>query len=250
MYEPTLTRKYRTNDRMLRYNRILCDSFMDTMFVAKDAVPLRGFKTCQVFATEFSHVFVVPMENKSGKNISLAIKRYFKEKGVPDHLICDQAREQVQGDAKILCHDSGCTIIELEKGTPSANRAERTIKMLKDGVKKDLFDTDSPLVLWCYCIERRAEIINLTSRSNPQLQNQTPHTRLTGQPADISHICEFGWYDWVVYRVEGQSYPHNHQKIGRILGPAHNAGSIMLQWLFTSTGDEMPIQTLRLLTSF
>ena len=58
------------------------------------------------------------------ENISLAIKRYFKEKGVPDHLICDQAREKVQGDSKIICHDSGCTIIELEKGTPATNRAE------------------------------------------------------------------------------------------------------------------------------
>ena len=90
------------------------------------------------------------MENKSGKKKFLAIKRYFKEKGVPDHLIYDQAREQVQGDSKILCHDSGCTIIELEKGAPVANRAERTIKMLKDGVKKDLFDKDSPLVIYGY----------------------------------------------------------------------------------------------------
>ena len=52
---------------MLWYHRILCDSFMDTMFAAKDAMSLRGFKPCQVFATEFSNIFVVPMKNKSGK---------------------------------------------------------------------------------------------------------------------------------------------------------------------------------------
>ena len=112
-----------------------------------------------------------------------------------------------------------------------------------------MFDTDSPLVLWCYCIERRAEIINLTARSNPQLQNQTPHTKLTGQPADISHLCEFGWYEWVIYRIEGQSYLHNHQKLGRVLGPTTNAGSVMSQWVLTSTGDVIPIQTLRSLTN-
>ena len=65
--EPTLTRKYRTNDRMLRYHRLSCDSFMDKNVASKDSVSLRGFKSCQVFATEFSHVFVVPMEEKSGK---------------------------------------------------------------------------------------------------------------------------------------------------------------------------------------
>ena len=96
---------------------------------------------------EFGHVFVVHMENTSGMNIALAIKRYFKENGVPLHLICDQAREKVKGDSIIFCHDSGCTIIELEKGTPAANRAERNIKILKDGTKKDMFNTNSPIVL-------------------------------------------------------------------------------------------------------
>ena len=78
--EPTLTRKYRTNDRMLRYQRLLCDLFMDTMFAAKDATSIRGFKSCQVFATEFGHIFVVPMENKSGKIFILSNKTLFQRK--------------------------------------------------------------------------------------------------------------------------------------------------------------------------
>ena len=90
--EPSLTRKYRTNDRMLRYARMQCDSFMVTMFATKDAKSLRGFTSCQVFATEFGHAFVVPIEDKRGSNIALSIKRHFKEKGVPLHLIYDQAR--------------------------------------------------------------------------------------------------------------------------------------------------------------
>ena len=109
----------------------------------------------------------------------------------------------MKGDSRILCHDSGCAIVELEKGTPAANRAERNIKILKDGTKKDMSNTNSPMVLWCYYVERRAEIINATCRSNHLLQNSTPHTKLTGQPTDISDLCEYRWYDWVVYRVEG-----------------------------------------------
>ena len=98
--EPSLTRKYRTNDRMLRYPRVVTDTFMDTFFASKKAGPsYRGYTTCQVFATEFGHMFVVPMEGKSGIKIAQTIKRYFKEVGVPLHLICDQAREQVKGDA-------------------------------------------------------------------------------------------------------------------------------------------------------
>ena len=51
---------------------------------------------CQIFATEFGHVFVVPMEGKSGIKIAQVLKQYFKEIGVPLHLICDQAQEQVR----------------------------------------------------------------------------------------------------------------------------------------------------------
>ena len=119
---PSLTRKYRTNDRILRYPRIYTKVFMDTMFASKKSNrSLRGFTSCQVFATEFGHVSVVLMENKTGQSISLALKKYFKEIGVPERLICDRATEQVKGDAKKLCHDAGCTVVELEKNTPASN---------------------------------------------------------------------------------------------------------------------------------
>ena len=226
------------------------DTFIDTFFASKMSGPsYHRFTICQVFAIEFGHVFAVPMEGKSGINIAQAIKRYFKEIGVLLHLICDQAREQVQGDARILCNKSGCMVIELEKGMPPANRAEWTIKILKDGVKRDMFDADSPLVLWCYCVERQADIINATVRSNHLLQNQTSHTRLTAQPTDISCLCEFGWYDWVLYRQEGEAFPFNHQKLGRILGLAKGAGTEMSQWVLTATGEVTPIQLLQLLNN-
>ena len=73
--EPSLSRKYRTNNRMLQYCRLLYDSFMDdTFFSSKGAKSIRGFKTCQLFATKFGHLFPVLIEDKSGKNVALAIK--------------------------------------------------------------------------------------------------------------------------------------------------------------------------------
>ena len=247
--EPSLTRKYSTNDRMLRYPRLATDTFMDTFFSSKKSGPShRGYTSCQVFASEFGHTFVVPMGGKSGIEVAQAIKRYFKEVGVPQHLICDQAKEQVKGASRILCNEAGCQVMELEKGTPASNRAERVIKILKDGSKKDLFDSNAPMIFWCYCVERRAAIINATVRSNFLLQGNTPHTKLTGQPTDISSLCEFGWYEWVIYRIEGEKFPYQHQRLGRTLGPAKNAGNMMSQWVLTAGGEVMPIQTLRALT--
>ena len=125
--------------------------------------------------------------------IAQALKSYFKEVGVPEHLICDQAKEQVQGPARILCNEVGCHVIELEKGTLASNRAERLIKILKDGAEKDMFDLNNPLVFWCYCIERRVDIVNATVHSNHLLQGETPYTKLTSQPIDTSNTCKFGW---------------------------------------------------------
>ena len=174
-----------------------------------------------------------------------AIKKYFMEIGVPLHLICDQAQEDVRVYARLICNEAGCHVIELEKGTPAANRAERSIKILKYGLKRNIFDTNSPMVFWCYYIESRASVINGTIRVNHLLEGQPQYFRLMDQPTDISSICQLGWYDWVVYCVEGHTFPLQNQRLGRALGQSNNSGSAMLQWLLTGTGDIVPLQILR-----
>ena len=101
--EPSLTRKCSTNDQMLRYVRLACDTFMDTFFSSKKSGSSeRGYTSCQVFDTEFQHDFVSSMEGKSEIKIAQAIKKYFKEICLSLHLICNQDREQVRGDARLI----------------------------------------------------------------------------------------------------------------------------------------------------
>ena len=70
--EPFLTHKLSANDRMLQYSRLTTGMFMDTMFSSTKVGPSqRGFKSCQVFATEFGHVFALPMSSK--KEIETAL---------------------------------------------------------------------------------------------------------------------------------------------------------------------------------
>ena len=104
--DPTLTKKYRTNDRMLRYSKLMCDTFMDTMFSSVTSV--RHFNSCQIFATEFGHIFAVPMEDKFGHNIAAAIKRYFKEKGVPlnSFVIVPQNKLKEQQGCCVMMRDA------------------------------------------------------------------------------------------------------------------------------------------------
>ncbi len=56
--------------------------------------------------------------------------------------------------------------------------------------------TGSPLVLWDYCMERRALIFQITAKELFQLNGTNPHTMTFGMDADILNLCRFGWYEW------------------------------------------------------
>ena len=100
------------------------------------------------------------MVDKKGHNVANAMYIYFKDIDVPPYLIADGDREQFQVEALQLANKSGFRIVELEKGTLDTNRAERYIQILNNETKQDLVNINSPMVLWCYCVERRARVIN------------------------------------------------------------------------------------------
>ena len=243
----TLNRRYNQNDRMIRYKHLNVNMFMDTMFASKRVGKSHRDYTCvQVYATEFGWIRADPM--KSERDIAHSLKSTFKEIGVPAKLIADGARAQVKGKTRELCDQANCDIIELEKNTPASNRAERYIQTLKNSSKKDMTQSDSPIVFWCYCIERRALIENCCAKDNYLLKGSCPHSVMTGEMTDISHLCNFKWYEWVKFRKPGEQYPYPTEQIGRCLGPAINKGNMMSQHVLTETGEILPTQTLRSLT--
>jgi hypothetical protein len=60
---------------------------------------------------------------------------------------------------------------------------------------------------------------------------------MTGNTADISHICEFGWYDWVMFRDNVPSFPDNKMTLGRYLGPATDVGSALTAKILKPSGN-------------
>jgi len=61
MLHPTLARRFRTNDRQLRYRRLSCETFTDTL-EASQVSWLRQNKYAHVFATQFGWTRVFPMK--------------------------------------------------------------------------------------------------------------------------------------------------------------------------------------------
>jgi hypothetical protein len=79
---------------------------------------------------------------------------------------------------------------------------------MKEATCKDMRETHSPLVLWDYAMKRRALIYQVSSKNLFQLNGTNPYTVTFGEEADISHICQFGWYQWVYFREQSAAYPH------------------------------------------
>ena len=130
-------------------------------------------------------------------------------------------------EVRKFCNDIGTTLQALEEGTPWSNKAELYIGLLKEAVRKDMCESDLPMCLWDYCVERRARINNLTAKNNFKLHGMTPHTATLAEECDISSLCQFGWYEWCYYHEHTAAFLHNCKVLRWVLGPARGEGNEM-----------------------
>ena len=242
--DPTLSRNYGTNDRMLRYKRIHQHFFMDTFFASKKrGKSSRGHTCCQLFVTDKGFVYVVPMLRKG--DVPLAMKQFAKEIGAPDAFVADMSGEQMSPAVKQFVTEIGSTLRALEEGTPWANKAELYIGLLKEAVRKDMRESNSPMVFWDYCVERRARIHNLTAKPRFSLHGSNPHNWTMPEEGDISNLCQYAWYDWCYFREQKAQFPDNKEVLGRVLGPARGEGNEMAQWVLKANGKVVSRRSCR-----
>ena len=163
-------------------------------------------------------------------------------------IIADMSGEQMSHDIQKFCNDIGTTLQALEEGTPWSNKAKLYIGLLKEAVRKDMRESNSPMTLWDYCVERRARINNLTAKDNFKLHGTMPHTATLAEEGDISSLCQFSWYEWCYYREQTDAFPHNREVLGRVLGPTRGEDNEMAQWVLKANGKVVPRQSLQPLT--
>jgi hypothetical protein len=60
--------------------------------------------------------------------------------------------------------------------------------------------TGLPKSLWDHCLEVEAYVSSCKSNDIYVTVGQVPDTFMTGNTANISHIAEFGWCNWVMFR--------------------------------------------------
>jgi len=116
----------------------------------------------QLFVSDKGFVAIYPMQHQ--RDYFLTLRQFVKEVGVPEVLVCDPHPTQMQRKVKEFCTQIGTTLRILEAQTQWANRAELNDGLIKEAMQKDMQATGSPLVLWDYCMERRALIFQITAK--------------------------------------------------------------------------------------
>jgi hypothetical protein len=75
-----------------------------------------------------------------------------------------------------------------------------------------------------------------------------PETVVSGETADISPFCEFGFWDWVKSRDKRVAYPDDALVLFKYLGPSIDVGPAMTQHIMKANGEIEDRSTVRSLT--
>jgi hypothetical protein len=244
MVHPSLSRRFRTNDRQLRYRRLPIECFTDTLIAKTESRDKNRY--AQVYCTPDGWNRCFPMRLKSEAHETLSLLH--KRDGVPNVMIMDGSKEQILGDFRRKNREVGTHVRRLEPDTAKSNAAEGAIRELKKGSGRDMIREQSPRVLWDHCIERQAYVRSHTAHSIYALEGQVPETMVSGQTPDISPFAAFRWYEWVMFRDTMVSYPEDKMVLGRDLGPALDIGPAMTRKLLKKNGMVVYRSTVRPLT--
>jgi hypothetical protein len=127
MIHPSLTKIYKMNGRQLRYHRLPVTMYTYTMY--STILSRQKNKASQIFCTDFGFVraFSLKKEKEAHEALPLLLHRY----GVPNVMVMDGAKAQVEGEFRRKLRYDGCHIKQTEPHTQSSNMGEGAVRELK-----------------------------------------------------------------------------------------------------------------------
>ena len=97
-------------------------------------------------------------------------------------------------------------------------------------------------------MERQSYIRSFTVHDIYSLHGEVPETLVSGETPDISEFASFQWYEWVKFRDQQVSFPHDNFVLGRYLGPSFDIGPAMTAKILKKNGEYVHRSTYRSLT--
>ena len=117
---PTLSRRYPTNDRLLRLTQLPHHMFTDTLVAGTKSS--RGNKYSQVFTAPYGWTRAFPMKRKGDAHEALSL--LFHRDGVPPAMVMDGSKEQTLGDFRRKLKEADCHLRQTKPYSPWMNAAE------------------------------------------------------------------------------------------------------------------------------
>jgi hypothetical protein len=241
---PRLTKLYNKNDRQLRYRRLPVIIFTDTKY---STIPSRQKnKAAQIFCTDFGLVRAFPMKKESEEHEALSFLSH--RDGVPNVMVIDGSKAQVEGEFRRKLCDAGCHIKQTEPHTQSSNMGEGGVRELKRGVGRQMLCSGCPKRFWDDYIIREAYVRSNTSLDIFGIEGQANESKVKGETFDISTIAEYAWYEWTKFRDTAAKFPVSKIQLGRYLGAAIDIGPAMARKILKNNGSVMYRTSVRPLT--
>jgi hypothetical protein len=136
-----------------------------------------------------------------------ALSLLFHRDGVPNVMVMDGAKAQVEGGFRRKLRDAGCHIKQTKPHTQSSNMGEGAVREFKKGVVRQMMRSGCPKRFWDYCIIIEAYVRSHTSFDIYGLEGQVSESKIKGETVDISTIAEYAWYEWVKFRDTAAKFP-------------------------------------------
>ena len=215
----------------LKYNRLKVDMYCDTLYGKVKS--LLGSKVAMVYSTPFHWTRVDPITRRAESHNTL--DSLFRNVGIPSAMVSDNAKEFVTGKFEAKLSRVHCPSKPVEAYTPNQNRCEDAIRELKRAYRRTMMKTNSPEVLWDLCMVYLSQVRSHSAMNIHELQGDVPQSVLTGDTPDISHLAEFGWYDYVWY-ITPSNETIQTRHLGRYCGPSHDVGEALCAHILTAKG--------------
>jgi hypothetical protein len=85
-----------------------------------------------------------------------ALSFLFHRNGVPNVMVVDGSKSQVEGEFRSKLYDAGCHIKQTDPHTHSSNMGEGGVREFKRGVGRQMISSACLKQLWDECIIREA----------------------------------------------------------------------------------------------
>ena len=225
-------RRLKPTAYQLKYPRLRTEFYTDTYF--GPCTSLEGNKCCQIYASKFQWCRAFPMRSKGDAHLTQ--DKLFRTVGIPTAIIPDYALELTQGQFLRNAQRAQVQILPVEPYMHNMNFAETCIREVSRLYHRFMTLRNIPKVLWDRCFSYCCEIRSHMALGHYDQEGECGATIIFGETADISHLAEFSFYDWVWF-ISPKEAKFDRMTLGRWLGPSFDVGEALTYAILTPSAE-------------